>query len=531
MEFYKDWFEHPEYWFQASGDIDAYLTKKYIGLLDETWDSSIKDIRYHLQHLMVHDQLVRHIYRGMVCHHIIDYHLQKAIDIHYHIKQHSSVIFDLNDKEWCFWGLPIRHSKKVPAIHQLIKDTWYKIQWEQSHGRSILYLKRFLQASYQRMPMDDQQLQWIDYFPNNQSISFDTFFQYIPILDYCPIQSKLEPYTSYLIQPIRKFIQKHKLSHLIVSLSGGVDSMVCSYLLKQLSQSMNLKVYAFSIHYCNRTDMEAKFVQDWCQYIQLPLYMRSFNEITRAPCMNLEMRDTYESYTRDVRYQCYKTVWKEMGQTGTPYVLMGHNEDDCLENILTNLCHQHKYENLRGMKSYQIVNEIGFCRPLLKIQKEWIYQEAHKLGIPYLKDSTPSWSQRGQIRDKVRPVLEQWDKQMIPSLFQLSKVMKEAEVFKQKILTEWKQKTICSENVHQIKIDIEEAACLSCQSLWFAYFVSYHIYLKKKSIQHFVKALKSSVEKKTFGRFILSKEISATYHPTSGMLQWEVPVCSRSGRS
>lgn len=522
MDFYQDWFNHPEYWFQATDKIDNYLTQKYIDLVDEVWNPFVKDIHYHLQHLMVHDQLIRHIYRNMMCYHIIDYHLQKAVEIHHYIKNNYSVVFDLNDQEWCFWGLPIRHSKNVPAIYQLIKDTWHKIQWEQSHSRSILYLKRFLQASYQRMPIDHTQSYFIDKFNNIESISFDIFFQYIPILQYCPIQSKLDPYTSYLIQPIRKFIQKHKISHLIVSLSGGVDSMLCSYLLKQLSKSMNLNVCAFSVNYCNRTDMEAKFVQDWCQYIQLPLYMRSFNEITRVPCMDLEIRDTYESYTRDVRYQCYKTIWKEIGQTGTPYVLMGHNEDDCLENILTNLCHQHKYENLRGMNSYQMVNEIGFCRPLLKIKKQMIYEEAHKMGIPYLKDSTPSWSQRGQIRDTVRPTLEKWDKQMIPALFQLSDVMKEAEVFKQKILTEWKQKTISTEQYHQFKIDIEDMSCLSCQSLWFAYFVSYNIYLKKKSIQHFVKTLKSTIQKKMFGRFILSKEISVIYHPSSGMLQWTI---------
>lgn len=517
MDFYKDWFEHPEYWFQASGKVDIYLTNKYIDLVDEQWDASMQDIRYHLQHLLIHDQLVRHIYRNMVCQHIIEYHLQKALEIHQFIKRNYTVAFDLNEKEWCFWGLPVRHAKNVPAIHQLIKDTWHKIQWEQSHGRSILYLKRFLQASYQRMPIDDTQSYFMDTFNNTESLSFDTLFQYIPILEYCPIQACVEPYTSYLIQPLRKFIQKHNICDIILSLSGGVDSMLCSYLLKQLSKSMKLNVYAFSVHYCNRTDMEAKFVQDWCQYIQLPLYMRSFHEITRVPCMNLEMRDTYESYTRDVRYQCYKTIWKLIGCKGIPNVMMGHNEDDCLENILTNICHQHKYENLRGMKGYQVVNEIGFCRPLLKIQKQWIYQEAHKLGIPYLKDSTPAWSQRGQIRDSVRPVLEKWDPQMIPALFQLSKVMKEADILKQKVLRDWKQKTVWVENHYEMKVDVED---LACQSLWFAYFVSYHMYIKKKSLQHFVKALMKCIEKKVDGRFILSKENSVNYHASKNLLKF-----------
>lgn len=522
LALYTEWFDHPEYWFKSSDKIDAYLIDKYGVLLDSVWDTSKTDIKEHLQQLLIHDQLIRHVERKGYHSHIIEYNLQKALEIHYYIRNHYNIFFDLNETEWCFWGLPIRHSKKVPAIHHLIKDTWQKIQWEKSHGRSILYLKKFLQASYQRMPIDHNQNLFIDEFNNTvaEPISFDTFFQYIPILHYCPIQTKPESYVSDLIQPIRKFIQKHKMTHVILSLSGGVDSMVCSYLLKQLSKSMNINVYAFSVNYCNRTDMEAKFIQDWCQYIQLPLYMRSFHEITRTPCMNIEIRDTYESYTRDIRYQCYKTVWNMIGQKGVPKVMMGHNEDDCFENILTNLCHQHKYDNLHGMKSYHIVDEIGFCRPLLKIKKEWIYEEAHKIGIPYLKDSTPSWSQRGLIRDSVRPALEKWDKQMIPALFQLSKVMKEADIVQQKVLKEWKQKTIWKDEKYVMQFDLSDSECLSCENLWFAYFVSYNIHIKKKSIHHFVKTLKTCIEKKVNGQFVLSKDIFVKYNACESVIKF-----------
>ena len=56
----------------------------------------------------------------------------------------------------------------------------------------------------------------------------------------------------------------------------------------------------------------------------------------------------------------------------------------------------------------------------MEIKKEDIYDYAHKIGIPYLTDSTPKWSQRGKIRDIVRPCLEQWNNSMIDSMFNLS---------------------------------------------------------------------------------------------------------------
>jgi tRNA(Ile)-lysidine synthase TilS/MesJ len=48
---------------------------------------------------------------------------------------------------------------------------------------------------------------------------------------------------------------------------------------------------------------------------------------------------------------------------------------------------------------------MSFWRPLLNIEKRHILDCANINNIPYLYDSTPTWSVRGKIRDTVRPSL------------------------------------------------------------------------------------------------------------------------------
>jgi tRNA(Ile)-lysidine synthase TilS/MesJ len=44
-------------------------------------------------------------------------------------------------------------------------------------------------------------------------------------------------------------------------------------------------------------------------------------------------------------------------------------------------------------------------RPLLAHTKDDIYDFAHKYGVPYLRDTTPSWSTRGKLRNMLVPLL------------------------------------------------------------------------------------------------------------------------------
>lgn len=57
------------------------------------------------------------------------------------------------------------------------------------------------------------------------------------------------------------------------------------------------------------------------------------------------------------------------------------------------------------MTETSITNNVTVWRPLLSHTKEEIYAFAHQYGVPYFKDSTPSWSTRGKLRNQLLPLL------------------------------------------------------------------------------------------------------------------------------
>lgn len=52
-----------------------------------------------------------------------------------------------------------------------------------------------------------------------------------------------------------------------------------------------------------------------------------------------------------------------------------------------------------------MVNGVNIWRPLLQFDKATIFDFAHRYGIPYFKDTTPHWSTRGHLRNKLLPLL------------------------------------------------------------------------------------------------------------------------------
>jgi tRNA(Ile)-lysidine synthase TilS/MesJ len=59
------------------------------------------------------------------------------------------------------------------------------------------------------------------------------------------------------------------------------------------------------------------------------------------------------------------------------------------------------------MTECSVTNNVLIWRPFLPHPKTLIYDFAHKYGVPYFKDTTPSWSTRGQLRNTLIPALLQ----------------------------------------------------------------------------------------------------------------------------
>lgn len=480
--FEDDWVQHPEWWFNCSAEIDQHLTETYEHLLDDAHDHTSP-----VQYILLNDQLVRHIYRNQSANHIIAYFLRKACE------KTREILFALDfydDARFCFILLPLRHTNDPGDIFQAIELGWQRLE----NIGDTPTLRRFLSAAYQRCPLVGASLV-TDTTPYNIGDFSD-------ILDYCPATLPTQMSSKHLLCDHLSNLSQ-PTPRMIISLSGGVDSMVCSWLLTQRYPTND--IVAVHINYNNRptSDKEAMLVANWCSLLGIPCYTRRLHEIRRKPCMEHGMRDVYESYTRNVRYQSYK----DAGGCRENMVVLGHNKDDVLENIFTNIAQKCKFDDLDGMTEFSSQDNVSFWRPLLKVTKADIIAFARYHSIPFLPNSTPPWSQRGQIRSAIVPTLNKWDGNFIDNMYDLSVMVKDLHGNLRNQVTQYLSTCCCvDERTEFITLrDITNTTGV----FWREVFKQTKVSVSEKSLKSFLERLTMTKQKQNTMTIMLSKHRKA----------------------
>ena len=448
--FYDDWISRKNYWFCQNDENDKYLSETYGHLIDDySYNIQLKPILG----ILIYDQLTRHYYRNEYNNHILIYFNYKALEI---ANKHKTELFikSLNINDWSFYMLVYRHSNIRENLLFVMNECW-KLTSE--------IPKNFIKATYTRANFEEK----LDYY--NNPIEFDR-----NILDNNPLNNIEETQ----LCKIGKF-EKINANLIIVSLSGGVDSVVCLYNIHNYyKENANIKIAAIHINYNNRQEVEeeVKFLRCLCSHLDIDLYVRKISEINRYKCMINDLRDIYEAYTKKVRFNSYKKLQDGYEKS---VVIMGHNKDDCFENILTNIAYNNKYENLIGIEYKSIIDNITFIRPLIDIAKNDIYKFAKEHNLPYLKNSTPDWCQRGKIRNEVVPILEKWDNRIIDGLFNLSNILKNYN-------------EILNKTIENFKITEKgQLETLNLSELYWKYGIHklFNIYISNKSLKSLIERL------------------------------------------
>lgn len=226
-----------------------------------------------------------------------------------------------------------------------------------------------------------------------------------------------------VIHAIHVFGKLNRRDALCVSLSGGVDSMVLLKSLREYQQKTKFyktikqfQLKAVHINYNNRDtcDEEVEFVVNYCKTLGVPVDVRHITEMKRVRDRS---RHEYETFTRNVRFDTYKNQ--------NCAVLLGHNFEDTVENIISNVASKKKYDNLFGMSREHVEDGVTVLRPLLNVSKNDIYTYAESMNVPHLPDSTPEWSRRGKLRDHVVPTLRRYEPNFIRGLVSLAEFLRQ----------------------------------------------------------------------------------------------------------
>ena len=191
---------------------------------------------------------------------------------------------------------------------------------------------------------------------------------------------------------------------LIVSLSGGVDSMVIASVLTYLKSGPypHLNIVAIHIDYANRPESKAEsdFVEQYCGQNGIRFVVRRIEEITRG----ITARDEYEKRARQVRYDMYRTTvaeerakLKSDAENRVVGIMLGHHRGDLRENVLSNAHKGCGPLDLSGMTAVSQNDGVTLFRPLLPLEKSSIFDFAHRYGVPYFKGKLNGGTSAGTL--------------------------------------------------------------------------------------------------------------------------------------
>jgi tRNA(Ile)-lysidine synthetase-like protein len=369
------WLSHPECWIAISKkqqEADQLIYDTFQDYNPATEDDFGKIIYF--------DQFVRHFSRiDTISEQTVAECRRFAVQL-----VEKQILLEIPESELIWYLMPWKHTEQWKPIFQTISD-WLV-------GRRIVefpQLNRFFQDTYAKA-YSEIRVELSE--PSEPSEPSKPSYDAADICESYPEAYESASWSSLPLPSAPALQTEHRVA---ISLSGGVDSMLMCALLKRTGHD----VVAIHIVYGNRAEsaQERKFIEVYCRKLSIPLYIYTVEWLRRDE----QDREFYETMTRTLRFRAYKTLQRP--------VVLGHIREDVVENIWTNFARGTHLDNLAKFRSEVIEDGVRILRPWLHIHKSEIYAAAKQLAIPYLKNTTPLWSNRGKFRNEfLQAVIQQY---------------------------------------------------------------------------------------------------------------------------
>eukprot|EP00545_Synedropsis_sp_CCMP1620_P006697 CAMPEP_0119010016 /NCGR_PEP_ID=MMETSP1176-20130426/4735_1 /TAXON_ID=265551 /ORGANISM="Synedropsis recta cf, Strain CCMP1620" /LENGTH=736 /DNA_ID=CAMNT_0006962609 /DNA_START=304 /DNA_END=2514 /DNA_ORIENTATION=+ len=409
--------------------VDQQIAQQFESIIIEAkyqdWCSEVFGYQGKLATIIVLDQLARHIHRhysasggagecAILCQAELD-KLAYAAAEKFSQEHKQEIACGMIPLPMVIFALmPYRHASTLETV-QFVQDRVEELDSTETQFDAML--RRFRKATNRRVALLQDEARRTGNGERTKSCSD------IDILECFPFDADMDPARDHLVhKTIVEFLDGRGIKPtgnresqpvpVVVSLSGGVDSMIIVSVLAHLARDCkyNIKIYAIHIDYANRLESgaEAGFVQQYCEDRDVTFCLRKIDEVTRG----LTARDEYERIAREARYACYRETVQlckdNFGDSAIVVgVMLGHHRGDLRENVLSNSHKGCGPLDLSGMTAVSINDRVVIHRPLLVLEKTAVLDYAHKFGVPYFKDTTPHWSTRGKLRNKLLPLLEE----------------------------------------------------------------------------------------------------------------------------
>jgi len=200
-----------------------------------------------------------------------------------------------------------------------------------------------------------------------------------------------------LVNFLEQSFLKQKLkknSHLLIGMSGGIDSVVLGHALSQLRS-----IYPFDLTFIYVDHQLHPESKKWATTVKRLAKKLSIEYIYEKVTIDQDLKLGIEGAARKHRYQAFQKHQQDI-------LVLAQHEDDQLETLLLQLARGAGSKGLSCMPEYH--EKLKIWRPLLGVSKNQIhgYQQEHKLK--FIEDSSNSDNKydRNYLRNKVIPLIK-----------------------------------------------------------------------------------------------------------------------------
>jgi tRNA(Ile)-lysidine synthase len=188
-------------------------------------------------------------------------------------------------------------------------------------------------------------------------------------------------------------------THIMVGVSGGIDSMVLLHVLRQMDYRVSVAHVNFQLRGMESAG-DADFVKAYCNQHDISFYLKEINTSVYTTETGLNI----QSAARQIRYDW----WQELHARGEMDVFAtAHHLDDQIETFFIQLLRGTGMKGLTGIPPKRDF----YIRPMLGIPRPHIEEYAEICQVPFRQDS--SNEKLDYLRNKIRH-------QLVPLLKELS---------------------------------------------------------------------------------------------------------------
>lgn len=227
-----------------------------------------------------------------------------------------------------------------------------------------------------------------------------------------------------LYPKFRRYVTDNDLlresDRVVVSVSGGIDSMVLLELLVRLSGPMKLELVVAHANHGLRgreSDGDEALVGKISQRYGLEMV-----SMRLRPREGSNLQDTARSLRRGF-------LRKVACETDADAVCLGHNRGDQAETIIMHMMRGAGISGLRGMSPASTLDGIRVVRPIIFASREEIAAYANERSVDFREDSTNARVdyRRNEIRHIVMPRLSEINPSIEEGLFAMGERIAEDE--------------------------------------------------------------------------------------------------------